>query len=131
VRTWINDVLSPIFTGMSFPVFLIIVVLASSIITNFFSNMATGLIIGSLIVGFAITYCQNLGVNPTFIALALVQGSFFAYLTMAAAGPAPLLLAQPAYVNNPGFIWKRGVPVLIWGMICNWGICLLFSYIAG
>ena len=49
---------------------------------------------------------------------------------MAAAGPAPLLLAQPAYVNNPGFIWKRGIPVLIWGMICNWGICLLFSFIA-
>ena len=130
VRTWINDALKPIFEGMSFPVFLLVVVLASSIITNFFSNMATGLIIGSLIVGFSITYCQNLSVDPTFIALALVQGSFFAYLTMAAAGPAPLLLAQPAYVNNPGFIWKRGIPVLIWGMICNWGICLLFSFIA-
>ena len=129
VRAWIVNILNPIFGNMPFPVFLLVIVAVSSVVTNFFSNMATGLIIGAVVAPFAITFCQQLGINGTFMCLALVQGSMFAFLTMAAAGPAPMLLAQPAFVDKPGFIWKRGIPALIWGIVCNWLVCLLFANI--
>lgn len=129
VRGWITNILGPVFTGMGFPVFLLFIIVITSVITNFFSNMATGLIIGSLVAPFCVLYCNSLGVNGTFMCLGLVQGSMFAYLTMAAAGPAPLLLAQDCFVARPGFIWKRGVPALVLGIICNYVVCLLFSFI--
>ncbi len=131
VRGWISTALKPVFSGMGFPIFLLVVAAVATIITNFFSNMATGVIIGAIVAPFCVTYCETLGVNGTFMCLALVQGAMFAFLTMAAAGPAPLLLGQEAYVKKPGFIWSHGVPVMFMGILANWLVCLAGSYIFG
>ena len=129
VRGWIVSIMNPIFSNMSYPIFILVICFVAAVVTNFFSNMATGLIIGAIVAPFAVVYCQSLGVNGTFIALALVQSAMFAFLTMAAAGPAPMLLAQEAFVKKPSFIWTHGVPALIWGVICTWIVCLGFSMI--
>jgi len=129
VKAWIATVLSPIFTKMSFPVYILVIAALATIVTNFFSNMATGMIIGTVVAPFAVTYCETLGINGTFIALALVSACMFAFLTMAAAGPAPLLLAQDSFVKKPSFIWKYGTPVMIAGIAANWVVCTVFALV--
>ena len=129
VKAWIAQTLSPIFGGMSFPVFILVVVAIATIVTNFFSNMATGLIIGSAVAPFCVEYCSSLGINGTFICLGLVSASMFAFLTMAAAGPAPLLLSQEPFVKKPGYIWTHGGPALIMGLIIIWLVSTAGAFI--
>ena len=129
VRTWIGSVLSPIFGGMPFPVFVLVIVIVATVVTNFFSNLATGLIIGSAVAPFCVEYCNSLGVNGTFICLALVSSCMFAYLTMAACGPAPILLSQEPFVKKPGYIWSHGIPPFILGIILIWALSTIGAYI--
>ena len=129
VKTWIASILSPIFGGMSFPVFILVIVIIAALVTNFFSNMATGLIIGSAVAPFCIDYCTTLGVNGSFICLGLISAAMFAFLTMAAAGPAPLLLSQEAFVKKPGYIWTHGLPTLVIGIVIIWAVATTGAYL--
>lgn len=52
VRTWLTDILTPLFSDMSFPVFMFVIILICAIVTNFFSNMATGIIVSSITMPF-------------------------------------------------------------------------------
>ncbi len=129
VKTWIASILSPIFGGMSFPMFILVIVIIAALVTNFFSNMATGLIIGSAVAPFCIDYCTTLGVNGSFICLGLISAAMFAFLTMAAAGPAPLLLSQEAFVKKPGYIWTHGLPTLVIGIVIIWAVATTGAYL--
>lgn len=92
-KQWLTDVLGPMFSDMSWPVFVLLIVVVCAVITNFFSNMATGVIVSSLTAPFAAQYADA-GINITVIGTAIAFTSMFAYLTYAAAGPAPLLLGK-------------------------------------
>jgi len=129
VKAWIAATLSPIFGGMSFPVFMLVIVAIAALVTNFFSNMATGLIVGSAVAPFCVEYCQTLGINGSFICLGLITGAMFAYMTMAAAGPAPFLLAQDAFVKKPGYIWTHGGPMLIMGILVIWIVSTVGAFV--
>lgn len=50
------------------------------------------------------------GINPSVIATAIAYTSMCAYMTMAAAGPAPLLLGREGIETK--FIWTRGLITL-------------------
>lgn len=129
VRSWIASALNPIFGNMPFPVFMLVIVIIAALVTNFFSNMATGLIVGSTVAPFCIEYCETLGVNGSFICLALISAAMFAFLTMAAAGPAPLLLSQEPFVKKPGYIWSHGLPVLVMGVLVIWTVSTVGAYV--
>lgn len=120
VKTWLSVMLGPLFEDMAFPVFMLVLVGTATVITNFFSNLATGLIIGSLVSPFVVTYATVNGYNGSVIGAALACSCFFAFLTMASAGPAPLLLGKPGYIKRPGFIWTHGVPVMLMGIVLMW-----------
>jgi sodium-dependent dicarboxylate transporter 2/3/5 len=108
VRGWLQQLLSPIFGGMPFLVFMFVMVCVSIIITNFFSNMATGVIIGAIVSPFVVTYAVDFNVNGSAIGAALVAACFFAFMTMPAAAHSPLLHSRPEFEKNPSFIWRRG-----------------------
>ena len=109
VRTWLTDVLTPLFSNMSFPVFMFVIILICAIVTNFFSNMATGIIVSSITMPFIAVFASQ-GINPSVIATAIAYTSMCAYMTMAAAGPAPLLLGREGIETK--FIWTRGLITL-------------------
>ena len=109
VRTWLTDVLTPLFSNMSFPMFMFVIVLICAIVTNFFSNMATGIIVSSITMPFIAVFASQ-GINPSVIATAIAYTSMCAYMTMAAAGPAPLLLGREGIETK--FIWTRGLITL-------------------
>lgn len=109
-KQWLTDVLGPMFSDMSWPVFVLLIVVVCAVITNFFSNMATGVIVSSLTTPFAAQYADA-GINITVIGTAIAFTSMFAYLTYAAAGPAPLLLGKEGIESK--FVWSKGVLALV------------------
>jgi len=129
VKAWLTVLLGPVFEGMAFPVFMLVLVGVATLITNFFSNLATGMIIGSLVSPFVVTYATVNGYNGSVIGAALACSCFFAFLTMASAGPAPLLLGKEGYTKRPTFIWSHGVPVMLMGIVIMWVVFTLMAMI--
>ena len=108
-KTWLTETLQPMFSNMSLPVYILLIVAVCSIVTNFFSNMATGVIVSSLTAPFTIAFAQG-GVNVSVIATAIAFSSMFAYITYAAAGPAPIFLGKEGI--TPKFVWTKGLAML-------------------
>ena len=109
IKTWLTELLGPMFSNMSWPVFVLLIVTACAVVTNFFSNMATGIIVASITAPFAATFAAA-GINVSVIGTAIAFTSMFAYLTYAAAGPAPILLGQEGIESK--FVWSKGVITL-------------------
>lgn len=129
IQDWLNLILGPVFGGMPFLLFMIILIGATVIITNFFSNTATGLIIGTIASPFLLTYVQNDGINSSVVGAGLVSAAMFAYLTMAASGTAPLFLGEEAISSDPGFVWKNGTILILIYILFASIVFTFFSYI--
>jgi len=110
IKAWLTEILGPMFSNMSWPVFVLLIVLVCSVVTNFFSNMATGVIVASLTAPFAAAF-GNAGINVSVIGAAIAYSSMFAFMTYAAAGPAPILLGREGIETK--FIWSKGVFTLL------------------
>lgn len=110
VSQWLTELVGPIFTGMPFPVFMLVVIGITTIITNFFSNTATGIIVVSVSLPFIALFADQ-GMNPSIIATAIAFSSVCAFLTFAAGAPAPLLLGREGI--EPKFIWTHGVLTIV------------------
>lgn len=110
IKTWLTEILGPVFSNMSWPVFVLLIVVVCSVVTNFFSNMATGVIVASMTAPFAAAFADS-GINVSVIGAAIAYSSMFAYLTYAAAGPAPILLGREGIENR--FIWSKGLITLV------------------
>ena len=109
IQAWLTELLSPIFSDMPFVLFMLIVIAVTTIITNFFSNMATGIIVSSVAMPFIAVYC-GAGADATIIAAAISVSANCAFLTYAAAGPAPIMLGNEDMESK--FVWTRG-PITI------------------
>lgn len=110
VKTWLTDLLGPMFSNMSWPIFMLVIVLVCGIVTNFFSNMATGVIVASLTAPFVAAY-GDAGINVSVVGAAIAYSSMFAFMTYAAAGPAPILLGREGIETK--FIWTKGLYTLV------------------
>ena len=103
VRGWLNALMEPIFTGLPFPVFMLLICFVSTICTNVFANAAVGLIVGTLTMPFAITYGDTIGINVTVYGAAVTMSAMFSFMTMASAGYVPLFLTRPCIQKNQKF----------------------------
>ena len=119
VRGWLNALMEPIFTGLPFPVFMLLICFVSTICTNVFANAAVGLIVGTLTMPFAITYGDTIGINVTVYGAAVTMSAMFSFMTMASAGYVPLFLTRPCIQKNQKFLWGVG------GGTCLGGILLM------
>ena len=126
INQWLTEVLGPMFSDMSWPVFVLLIVVVCTVVTNFFSNMATGVIVSSLTAPFAAQYADA-GINITVIGTAIAFSSMFAYLTYAAAGPAPLLLGKEGIESK--FVWSKGVLALVIYAVAATVVFSLIGYI--
>lgn len=119
VRGWLNALMEPIFTGLPFPVLMLLICFVSTICTNVFANAAVGLIVGTLTMPFAITYGDTIGINVTVYGAAVTMSAMFSFMTMASAGYVPLFLTRPCIQKNQKFLWGVG------GGTCLGGILLM------
>ena len=129
VRGWLNSVLEPVFSGLPFPVFMLLICFVSTIATNLFANAAVGLIVGTLTMPFAITYSQTIGINPTVYGAAVTMSAMFSFMTMAAAGYVPLFLTRPCIQKNQKFLWGVGGSTFIGGILLMTIVFTVLAYI--
>lgn len=124
VKTWLTDIMSPLFSNMPFPIFMLVIILVCGIVTNFFSNMATGIIVSSITMPFIAVFASQ-GIDASIIAAAIAYTSMFAFMTYAAAGPAPILLGREGIETR--FIWTKGLFTLVVYIVIA---AVLFSLLA-
>ena len=127
VRGWLNALMEPIFTGLPFPVFMLLICFVSTICTNVFANAAVGLIVGTLTMPFAITYGDTIGINVTVYGAAVTMSAMFSFMTMASAGYVPLFLTRPCIQKNQKFLWGVGGGTCLGGILL---ITVLFTALA-
>jgi len=129
IKAWLTSVLDPLFGNMPFMFFVLILVAATLIITNFFSNYATAIIVSSLAMPYMLSYGQNLGVNLNVLAAAIVSAANTAYMTMGAGNMSAVFLGQECYQDNAKWIWKWGVLAAVLYIVIAWITNTLFCYI--
>lgn len=125
-KAWLTEVLGPMFSNMSWPVFVLLIVVTCGVVTNFFSNMATGVIVASLTAPFTAQFADA-GINVTVVGTAIAFTSMFAYMTYAAAGPAPLFLGREGIESK--FVWTKGLFTLLVYIVVATILFSLLGYI--
>ena len=129
VRGWLNAVLEPVFSGLPFPVFMLLICFFSTICTNLFANAAVGLIVGTLTMPFAIVYSQTIGINLTVYGAAVTMSAMFSFMTMAAAGYVPLFLTRPCIQKHQKFLWGVGGGTCLGGILLMTVVFTLLAYL--
>ncbi len=109
IRNWLSMIMNHVFGNMPFPLFVVILVAATLLCTNVFSNTATAVIIGTVVGPFLIKYATTIGINPSCLIPAIVMSALCAFLTMAAGGSAPLYLGSDCMKDDPKWVWSYGL----------------------
>ena len=128
VRTWLTWLMESAFGNVSFPVFVLVLVLMTLLLTNFITNTAAAIIISTISGPLLIEYAFSLGVNVSCVLPGIVMSSLCAFLTMAAGGSAPLFLATDCMKENPKWIWTYGLWIIPIVSIALSAGCLICSY---
>ncbi len=126
IQAWLTQIIGPLVKNMSWPMFVLLAVLLCSFITNFFSNLATGVIVATIMAPFAVTYMDQ-GINIQPLCVGMCIASMTAYLTVAAYTTAPLLLSRESMPNR--WIWTKGLLAIIVEIIVNTAVVSLLGYI--
>jgi di/tricarboxylate transporter len=129
IQTWLGEILGRLFSSMPFPVFVLVLTAATLIMTNFFSNTASAVIIGTLVGPFILSYALEIGINPNAVIPAVVMTASLAFLTMGAGGSSPIYLGLDCMKNDPKWVWKYGPIVMLVEVITVALTLTLFSYI--
>lgn len=129
VRGWLNAILEPVFSGLPFPVFMLLICFFSTICTNLFANAAVGLIVGTLTMPFSIVYSQTIGINVTVYGAAVTMSAMFSFMTMASAGYVPLFLTRPCIQKHQKFLWGVGGGTCLGGILLMTVVFTVLAYI--
>ena len=129
VRAWLGQVLAPVFTGMPFPLFMLLICVVAGICTNFLSNAVVGVIVGTITMPFAITYSQTIGINLSIYGATVTMASMFCFLTMVAAGYTPLFLTRPCIKKSQKFVWCAGGGTLLGAIVLLAAVNTILAYI--
>lgn len=129
IKLWLQDSLSGIFVNFGFPLFLLLVLLISWILTNFLSNTAVGVIMASLASPFLTVHIQQSGINPTVYAAGFMISVMFAFATQAACGAAPLLFGNKCISDDLKWLYSKGMFAGIIIFVVNYLLTLALCYI--
>ena len=129
VRGWLADIMGMVFGNMPFPLFVICLVLFTLILTNFFSNTATAVIVGTIVGPILVAYGLDLGVNVSCVIPGIVMSALCAFLTMAAGGSAPLYLGTETMQEKPRWVFTYGLWVFPIVTIASSVSYILLSYL--
>ena len=108
VQTWLSGIMNSLFGNMPYPLFVIVLVLLTLILTNVFSNTATAVIIGTVVGPILINFGKA-GINVSAVIPGIVISALCAFFTMAAGGSSPLFLGTDTMQDDPKWILKWGL----------------------
>ena len=110
IKAWLTQALGGLFSNHSPLLFVAMTVLITLLLTNFFSNTATLLVVSSLVSALS-GPLVDAGYDITILAVAISLSSMVAYLTYASSGQAAILLSQKNMDNK--FIWTYGIAAML------------------
>lgn len=129
IKAWLTGIMNALFGNMPFPLFVVILVTATLLCTNVFSNTATAVIIGTIVGPFLIQYGLDLGINTSCIIPAIVMSALCAFLTMAAGGSAPLYLGSDCMKDDPKWVWSYGLLIFPIVIVTSSAAYILCAYL--
>ena len=110
IKAWLTQALGGLFSNHSPLLFVAMTVLITLLLTNFFSNTATLLVVSSLVSALSGPLVEA-GYDITILAVAISLSSMVAYLTYASSGQAAILLSRKNMDNK--FIWTYGIAAML------------------
>ena len=111
ITAWITNALSPLLSGRSELAFVAILFTVALIITSFANNAAMGIVLMPI----AITFSNQMGIDPTPVAIGVCLVVFVAMLTPAAS-PYTAMMWGNKEIYSPKEILQVGFP-LCFGML--------------
>lgn len=113
VRDFLSITMGNLFGGMPSWLFIVCVVVLTVIVTGFFSNMATGIVMLTATAPLATQF----GVSPMFLGILVMFSSMFGFLTPGGNGLTPLLYGRDDV--SSGEIYKSLIPLMLVFMLMN------------
>ena len=110
IKAWLTQALGGLISNHSPLLFVAMTVLITLVLTNFFSNTATLLVVSSLVSALSGPLVEA-GYDITILAVAISLSSMVAYLTYSSSGQAAILLSQKNMDNK--FIWTYGIAAML------------------
>jgi len=127
VRTWLVNILSPLFGNMSIWGLMAVVVLFATLVTQIANGLVLTMAVCPVITPFVCELSLTTGINPDVILIVANCCAGFAFLTVAGSVNAAYLFARPEISQK--FIWTKGVLITILFMIWQYIIGMLFTFI--
>ena len=122
ITPFLISVFTPILGGRSVIVFVMLIVIIATILTNLANNTVTAIVFMSIAVPFA----SQMGINPIPIAVIIILTTQMACATPAATPFAPLLFANTTWLKPKDIYFYGGISMLLWGVVmATIGYCYL------
>jgi len=126
IQTWLVEILGPVFGEMSWPMFVLVGVFASTLLTNFISDTVAGVLVATFLAVFAGSFVTQ-GINVGVMTAAISIGASTAYLTGASYVAAPLLLGRESMPAK--WMWTKGLYPIFLYVIITAVVTILSGYI--
>lgn len=128
IKAWLQIILDPLLSDMPFLLFAFVVIGVALFVTNFFSNTATGLIVGALAAPYLIEYGKA-GINPNLLGAAIVVASSVAYWTPGAGNVSAVYHGQACIDNDKKWVWTWGIVMSLLFLVVAWVVFGFLSYV--
>jgi len=126
IRSWLLEILSPIFGGHHYFVFVVLILLFTSFFTNLMSNQATMIIMTTVASAFMEPYMLA-GYNPTPLLASIVAVATLPLLTYGAGPQAPVFLSRPEMDKK--FVYTIGIFMMLLSCITLSVMAVVFGRI--
>ncbi len=121
IRDFLSVTMGTLFSGMPSWLFLVCVVAITVVVTGFFSNMATGIVMLTA----AAPLAGQFGVDPMFLAILVMFSSMFGFLTPGGNGMTPLLYGKEEVSSKE--IYFCLIPFMLVFMLMNVVLGVIFG----
>ena len=129
IREAISTALAPAFGDMHYLVFALILITATYVITNFFSNTATGLIMAAIAAPYIADYAATIGTNPNMLGASICVACSVAYLTPGAGNVSAVYHGQACIDSDKKWVWTWGLAMGVLFIVVAWFVFGLLSFI--
>ena len=129
IKDWLLLILTDAVSSMPLALVILFFALVSTFLTQVFSNMATIIIVSSIIAPLMTIFAAK-GFNVSVIPAFILQGGMSAIATAGGSGFAAKMLAQPSFEGD-GAAWalKKGSIMLLMLVACTFVTTMMLGYI--
>lgn len=122
IKTFLVQVLSPLFMGESFLFFAFIVLLLGTLLTN----VANNAVLLVIFINICCPICESMGISPIPLVMCMLWCFQLAYMTPAASAPAAFVFGNTDWIK-PTMMYKYIAITLVILFVVAFGIGLPFA----